>query len=241
MLWVVGWSLPLSLTWRAPNTWALTLSRSCGYTTISTRSGSFPYLLLSFFFWFSLTSFSLPVFLPHLVLLSVLPSSLFLFLLLSHKPFSPLTLSYHFLLIAGNRQRSRITASDRHSEGITIHTTQHKHLYYKIKQCCCHVDQCWLFFVDNLDQCAVSIMSWGGQGEVCSNCGTHYRSCKTDQRRGVCHIIKSGWGYCFQLTRLISVAVVAAIMVFLKIWLNIHENQFLIIDLYKSLWKCCYS
>ena len=87
-------------------------------------------------------SFSSPVSLPHFVLLSVLPSSLFLFLLLSHKPFSPLTLSYHFLLIAGNRQRSRITASDCHSEGITVHTTQHKHLYYKIKQCCCHVDQC---------------------------------------------------------------------------------------------------
>ena len=172
-----------------------------------------------------------------------LPSSLFLFLLLSHKPFSPLTLSYPLLsflqAIARGAESLLLTVTQK----VLPYTTQHKHLYYKIKQCCYYVDQCWLFFVDNLDQCAVSVMPWGDQGEVCSNCGTHYRSCKTDQRRGVCHIIESGWGYCFQLTRLILVAVMAAIMVFLKIWLNtgIHENQFLIIDFYKSLWKCYYS
>lgn len=170
-----------------------------------------------------------------------LPSSLFFFLL-SHKPplLPSLTLSYHFCRQSPEEQNRCCWPSLRRYYR-THYTTQT--FILQNKQCCYYVDQCWLFFVDNLDQCAVSVMPWGGQGEVCSNCGTHYRSCKTDQRRGVCHIIESGWGYCFQLTWLILVAVVAAIMVFLKIWLNtgIHENQFLIIDFYKSLWKCYYS
>ena len=109
-----------------------------GELSISPSFFLFPHRLFLFCLFLLLhTFFSLS--LPHLILLSVLPSFSFHFLLLSLKPFSPLPLSfipYRFLFIAGNCPRSRIAAADNHSEGTTIHITQHTHSYYKMKQCC---------------------------------------------------------------------------------------------------------